>query len=55
MGSRFFLKDLSRYGTWVEEAGGWRKINHEEVELKAGMRLRFGGSQNPVLEFGVMD
>ena len=55
VGSRFFLKDLSRYGTWVEEAGGWRKINHEEVELKAGMRLRFGGSQNPVLEFGVMD
>ncbi len=55
VGSRFFLKDLSRYGTWVEEAGGWRKINHEEVELKAGMRLRFGGSQNPVLEFGAMD
>lgn len=55
VGSRFFLKDLSRYGTWVEEVGGWRKINHEEVELKAGMRLRFGGSQNPVLEFGVMD
>jgi hypothetical protein len=51
----YFLKDLSRYGSWVgDEFGGWRKISHEEVEIRVGMRLRFGGSQNPVLEFVVV-
>jgi hypothetical protein len=49
----YFLKDVSRYGTWVLDAQGWQKINHQEVQLFAGMQVKFGGSQNMALEFVV--
>jgi pSer/pThr/pTyr-binding forkhead associated (FHA) protein len=50
----YFLKDFSRYGTWLAAAGGWQKINHQEVELQPGAQLKFGASQNAVLEFLVV-
>jgi hypothetical protein len=46
----YFLKDFSRYGTWVSKDGGWVKINHQEVQLEPGAQLKFGASQNAVLE-----
>jgi hypothetical protein len=49
----YFLRDFSRYGTWVFTAGGWQKIHHQEVSLPPGAQLKFGGSQNSVLEFSV--
>jgi hypothetical protein len=49
----YFLKDLSRYGTWVLDATGWQKINHQEVQLFPGMQVKFGGSQNMAIEFVV--
>ncbi len=49
----YFLKDLSRYGTWVLDATGWQKINHQEVQLFPGMQVKFGGSQNMAMEFVV--
>ena len=49
----YFLKDLSRYGTWVLDATGWQKINHQEVQLVPGMQVKFGGSQNRAMEFVV--
>jgi hypothetical protein len=49
----YFLKDVSRYGTWVLDAQGWQKINHQEVQLFAGMQVKFGGSQNMAMEFVV--
>jgi hypothetical protein len=49
----YFLKDLSRYGTWVLDATGWQKINHQEVQLVPGMQVKFGGSQNMAMEFVV--
>lgn len=52
----YFLKDFSRYGTWVSSGeGGWLKINHQEVPLVPGVQLKFGASQNAVLEFVVVD
>lgn len=49
----YFLRDFSRYGTWVFTSGGWQKIHHQEVSLPPGAQLKFGGSQNSVLEFSV--
>ncbi|MBW4419295.1 MAG: CHAT domain-containing protein [Myxacorys californica WJT36-NPBG1] len=50
----YFLRDFSRYGTWVTVAGDWQKVHHQEVSLQPGAQLKFGGSQNSVLEFSVM-
>ncbi|NDJ17688.1 CHAT domain-containing protein [Myxacorys almedinensis] len=50
----YFLRDFSRYGTWVTVAGDWQKVHHQEVCLQPGAQLKFGGSQNSVLEFSVM-
>ena len=47
----YFLRDFSRYGTWVFMAGGWQKVHHQEVLLQSGVQLKFGGSQNSALEF----
>ncbi len=54
----YFLKDFSRYGTWILSgvaSEGWQKINHQEVQLMPGSQLKFGASQNAVLEFVVVD
>lgn len=47
----YFLRDFSRYGTWVSTTNGWQKVHHQEVLLQSGAQLKFGGSQNSVLEF----
>ncbi len=47
----YFLRDFSRYGTWVSTSNGWQKVHHQEVLLQPGAQLKFGGSQNSVLEF----
>jgi CHAT domain/FHA domain len=51
--ANYFLRDFSRYGTWVFTTGGWQKVHHQEVSLPPGAQLKFGGSQNSVLEFSV--
>ena len=47
----YFLRDFSRYGTWVLGASGWQKVHQQEVPLHPGTQLKFGGSQNSALEF----
>jgi pSer/pThr/pTyr-binding forkhead associated (FHA) protein len=49
----YFLKDFSRYGTWIASRSGWQKVHHQEVELMPGAQLKFGATQNAVLEFVV--
>lgn len=53
----YFLRDFSRYGTWVliPETEEWQKIHHQEILLQSGTQLKFGSSQNEVLEFSVAD
>ncbi|MEB3291723.1 MAG: CHAT domain-containing protein [Synechococcales bacterium] len=51
----YFLRDFSRYGTWVLSSQGWQRINHQEVQLAPGTQLKFGGSQNSVLEFVLVE
>jgi hypothetical protein len=47
----YFLRDFSRYGTWVSTINGWQKVHNYEVPLQSGAQIKFGGSQNSVLEF----
>ncbi len=49
----YFLKDFSRYGTWLAGSSGWQKVHHQEVPLSPGAQLKFGATQNAVLEFVV--
>jgi CHAT domain/FHA domain len=52
---QYFLRDFSRYGTWVSMPSGWQKVHQQEVALQPGAQLKFGGSENAALEFVVLD
>jgi len=47
----YFLRDFSRYGTWISTVNGWQKVHNYEVPLHSGAQIKFGGSQNSILEF----
>ncbi|GAP97948.1 CHAT domain-containing protein [Leptolyngbya sp. NIES-2104] len=47
----YILRDFSRYGTWVSTVNGWQKVHNYEVPLYSGAQIKFGGSQNSILEF----
>lgn len=47
----YLLKDFSRYGTLIYHTNGWQKVHHQEVELRSGMKLKFGSSHGQALEF----
>jgi hypothetical protein len=49
----YFLKDFSRYGTWISDDNGWQKVHHQEIRLHSGVQIKFGATQNGVLEFVV--
>jgi hypothetical protein len=53
--STYFLEDFSRFGTWVLRSDSgtsdWQKVHRQEVRLPSGARLKFGSSQNEILEF----
>jgi hypothetical protein len=56
----YFLKDFSRYGTWITNGFSsneteWQKVHHQEVQLQPGSQLKFGAAQNVVLEFVVVE
>jgi CHAT domain/FHA domain len=47
----YFLEDLSTFGTWISQAEGWHKVHREEIALASGTQIKFGSSQNEVVEF----
>jgi len=49
--NEYVLRDRSRYGTLIAERSTWRKIHHQEIALRSGMRIKFGSSQGQALEF----
>ncbi|WP_341525693.1 CHAT domain-containing protein [Nostoc sp. UHCC 0302] len=51
----YYLRDSSRYGTWITNSNGWQHILHEEVPLKSGMQLKFGSARGEVWEFIIED
>jgi hypothetical protein len=53
-GATYFLKDFSRFGTWVMGTTvGWQRVHHQEVSLLPGMQIKFGSTQNEALEFEI--
>lgn len=51
----YFLKDFSRFGTWVMGPSGWLKVHHAEVALAEGTQMKFGSTQNEAMEFVIFD
>jgi hypothetical protein len=51
----YFLEDFSTFGTWISCADGWSKVHREEVALQSGTQIKFGSSQNEVVEFMIQD
>jgi hypothetical protein len=49
----FYLRDFSRYGTFVLGAEGWQKVHRQEVRLQPRTQIKFGSSHSQVLEFVV--
>jgi len=47
----YFLRDFSRYGTYVSTAGDWQRVHNQEVHLQSGVQIKFGSSQGQALEF----
>lgn len=52
--SSYFLKDFSRYGTWVSNEQGWQKVHNQEIHLRPNVQIKFGTLENGVLEFVVV-
>ncbi|MEA5420398.1 CHAT domain-containing protein [Spirulina sp. CCNP1310] len=54
--SHYFLRDASRFGTYVmNRRNNWQLIHHEEIRLASGMRLKFGSTQGEEWEFLMTD
>jgi hypothetical protein len=51
----YFLKDSSRFGTWILSPSGWQKVHHKEVELKPNTQIKFGSQQNEAMEFVIFN
>ena len=49
----YWLRDFSRFGTFVFRGENWKKIHHQEMPLKSGEQIKFGSSQGQVLEFAI--
>lgn len=47
----YFLRDFSRFGTFILGKQGWQKVHQEEVPLTSGTQIRFGSLQGQILEF----
>lgn len=52
-GYTYFLKDFSRFGTFMSTEKGWQKVHRQEVPLQSGVQLKFGSPYGQVLEFVV--
>ncbi|MEO0405893.1 MAG: CHAT domain-containing protein [Cyanobacteria bacterium P01_A01_bin.135] len=49
--SSYYLKDFSRFGTFIHHKDGWRCVRNQEVPLAPNMQVKFGSDQNQLLEF----
>lgn len=51
--STYFLRDFSRFGTFILSDRDWQKVHHQEVPLPSGVQLKFGISYGQTFEFVV--
>ncbi len=48
---RYFLRDRSRFGTFIYKDNKWQKIHNQEILLSSGDQIRFGNTEGQILEF----
>jgi pSer/pThr/pTyr-binding forkhead associated (FHA) protein len=48
---QYFLRDISRYGTWISQTNGWQQVTQQEVAIPSGSKIKFGTMENMPLEF----
>ncbi len=47
----YYLRDLSRYGTYYFDGQSWRHLQQQEIPLALGTPLQFGSRQGEIMEF----
>lgn len=47
----YYLRDLSRYGTYYFDGQSWRHLHQQQVALTLGTPLQFGSRQGEIMEF----
>jgi hypothetical protein len=53
--SAYYIRDFSRFGTFIWSERGWKNIKDREVILPSGTKLKFGSTQGQTLEFITYD
>ena len=47
----YFLKDMSRFGSYWFDGQAWQSVHREEVPLPSGSRVKFGTLEGQLMEF----
>jgi hypothetical protein len=48
---QYYLRDFSRFGSFINYEGSWTPIHHRETPLRSGLQIRFGSPLGQILEF----
>jgi hypothetical protein len=51
----YYLRDFSRFGTFIYSENSWQKVHYQEVPLKSGYQLKFGSINGQTVEFIIID
>lgn len=49
----YYLKDCSRFGTWILNQNEWQKVHQEERPLTSEVQIKFGSLDGQIYEFVV--
>lgn len=51
----YYLRDFSRFGTFIYKENSWQKVHYQEVPLQSGYLLKFGSANGQIVEFIILD
>lgn len=49
--THYYLKDMSRFGSYWFDGQSWQSVHRKEVPLPSGTRLKFGSLEGQLMEF----
>lgn len=47
----YYLRDFSRFGTFIYDSNSWQRVHHQEISLNSGVQLKFGSLNGQIFEF----
>ncbi|WP_041933801.1 CHAT domain-containing protein [Gloeothece verrucosa] len=47
----YYLRDFSRFGTFIYDLNSWQRVHHQEIPLSSGVQLKFGSLNGQIFEF----